>query len=431
MDAESQHLTSLPRKRYLGACVVLLSRNHRVNGMFIRDRMQAIVIPVQSEHNLATRNGARICADAFMRTLKGAVVGTSVAIACALMLAIIGCGGSTTGSSDEDRIVAGVNLTELFKTPTQAERDEVLSDWSSRTHSAAGVNIVSQNAVSLGGNAATVRIVSHTVGNITHFGAIVTPDNAEPGSLPLVVYLHGGDDGVDVNELLSVLPIALADSQNAYAYLVPSFRSEELRYNGVTHTSTGDASPWDRDADDVLSLIDAAVSLVPAIDSERIGLVGFSRGACVAMLTGIRDKRIDLVIEFFGPTDFYSAWTEDIFADALEGSLRDLPGLSTLNVDIIQPLKSGTMTYADVRLEMLRRSPVYFVDKLPPTQGHHGTLDNVVPVSEAELLKTAFIAEGVPSTDHTVYMYSGGSHNPLTLLGSFERARGFLARLSH
>lgn len=385
---------------------------------------------MQSEDNSATHNGARIRAGAFMRTLKGAVAGTSIAITFALVLAITGCGGSSTDSSEEYRIVAGVNLTELFKPPTQAERDEVLRDWESRTHSAADVNTVSQKTISLGDVPATVRLVSHTVGNATHFGAIVSPDDAEPGSLPIVVYLHGGDNGVDVDELLSALPIALGGSQGDYAYLVPSFRSEKLRYNGVTYTSTGDASPWDRDVDDVLSLVDVAASLVPAIDGERIGLVGFSRGACVAMLAGIRDKRIDLVIEFFGPTDFYSAWTEEIFADALDGSLRDLPGVSTLNADIIQPLKAGTKTYADVRLDLLRRSPVYFVDQLPPTQGHHGMLDIVVPVSEAELLKAAFIAEGPPSTDHALYTYPLGGHDAVTVLSGLERTRGFLSRLS-
>lgn len=380
--------------------------------------------------NSATHRAIKGCADSSQLLCRERRI-VVIAVLCAFTLAVHGgCSGSSTGSGEEDRIVAGVNLSELFKPPTEAERETVRADWSSRTHNSTGVTPVSQNAISLGGSAATVRIVSHTVGTITHFGAIVSPDNVEAESLPLVIYLHGGDDGVDVSELLTVLPIALASSQDDYVYLVPSFRAEELRYNGVTHTSTGDASPWDRDADDVMSLINVAISLTPAIDPERIGVVGFSRGACVAMLTGIRDERIDLVIEFFGPTDFYSAWTEDIFADALNGSLRDLPGLSTLNADIIQPLKTGTMTYAEVRLEMLRRSPVYFVDLLPPTQAHHGTLDNVVPVSQANLLKAAFAAEGLPTTNHTVYIYSGGSHNPLSLLGSFERARGFLARLA-
>ncbi len=342
----------------------------------------------------------------------------------------VGCSGSSTDGGDEDRIVEGVNLTELFRAPENVEIEAILGDWAARTHAAANATVVSQSPVSLGGTAATVRVVSHTVDGATHFGAIVSPDNATPGSLPLVVYLHGGDEGVDVSELLSVLPIALSSSQDDYVYVVPSFRSEQLRYNGVTHTSTGDASPWDRDVDDVLSLIDVAIATVPAIDEERIGLVGFSRGACVAMLAGIRDERIDLVIEFFGPTDFYSDWTEDIFADALEGSLRDLPGLSVLNANVIQPLKAGELSYAEVRKEMLRRSPVYFLDYLPPTQGHHGTSDNVVPVSEGNRLKSAMSSSGLSTDDYTVYIYTGGGHNPITLLGSFELARGFLARLS-
>lgn len=343
---------------------------------------------------------------------------------------LVSCGGSSTSSDDEDRIVEGINLTQLFQEPSSSERQAVLNDWDTRTHAAVGVTTISQSPLSLGGTAATLRIVSHTVNSNTHFGAVLSPDNASAGTLPVVVYLHGGDDGVDVTELLQVLPIALGNSQDDYVYLVPSFRSEELRYSGFTHTSTGDPSPWDRDVDDVLSFIDAALTVAPAADGDRIGLVGFSRGACVAMLAGLRDPRIDLVIEFFGPTDFFSTWSEDIFADALEGSLRDLPGLSTLNTDVIQPLKAGSLTFAQARLEMLKRSPVYFVDMLPPTQAHHGTVDNVVPVSEAHLLRSAFTAEGLSSSDYSVFIYTGGGHNPLTLLGSFERSRGFLARLT-
>ncbi len=356
---------------------------------------------------------------------------TAVVLIIASEMLVLGCSGSSTSSGDEDHIVAGVNLTELFQLPTAAEREDVLDDWTSRTHAAVEVSTVSQTSVSLGGTASTLRIVSHSVGANTHFGAVLSPDNAGSGTLPVVVYLHGGDDGVDVSELLTVLPIALGSSQDDYVYLVPSFRAEELRYSGVTYTSTGQASPWDRDVDDVLSLIDAALTIVPAADPERVGVVGFSRGACVAMIAGIRDPRIDLVIEFFGPTDFFSPWSEDIFADALDGSLRDLPGLSTLNEDIIQPLKNGGLSNASARLEMLRRSPVYFVDMLPPTQAHHGTVDNVVPVTEAELLRAAFTAGGLSSPDHTVYIYTGGGHSPLTLLGSFERARGFLGRLTN
>jgi dienelactone hydrolase len=173
-----------------------------------------------------------------------------------------------------------------------------------------------------------------------------------------------------------------------------------------------------------------AFSVIPAADPDRIAAVGFSRGACVAMLMGIRDPRVDLVIEFFGPTDFYSPFTEEIVADALTGTLRELPGVSTLNEIVIQPLKAGSLSPAEARMEMLRRSPVYFVDILPPTQGHHGTSDNVVPVSEAQLLQNAFADAGLTTPDYSVFLYNGGGHNPVTLSGSFERARSFLARLT-
>lgn len=343
----------------------------------------------------------------------------------------IGCDGSSTNSTDDDRIVEGVNLTTLFKAPTVEEEDSVLADWGSRSYSASGVQVASQTAISLGGTAATLRVVSHSSAGAIHYGAILSPDNAEAQSLPIIVYLHGGDNGVDISELLDVLPIALGSAADDYVYLVPSFRSEQLRYGGATYTSTGAASPWDRDVDDALSLTNVAISLTSSADPERIGVVGFSRGACVGMLMGIRDSRIDLVIEFFGPTDFFSPFTEEIFADALTGSLADLPGLSTLNEDFIQPLKAGSLTPAQFRLEMLRRSPVYFVDLLPPTQAHHGALDNVVPVSEAERLRGAFGAGGLGSPDYTIYVYANGGHNPVTLFGSFDRARSFLERLSN
>ena len=234
----------------------------------------------------------------------------SLVVVFVLAASFAGCGGSSTGSDDNDRIVEGVNLTELFKAPTEAERDSVFANWALRSNPATDVEIQYQTTLTLGESAATLRVVSHTVDGAMHYGAIVSPDVAKPGSLPLVLYLHGGDNGVDVSELLTVLPYALENEQDDFAYVVPSFRSEELRYAGATYTSAGEASPWDRDVDDALALTTVALDLTPAADPERIGVVGFSRGACVGMLMGIRDSRIDLVIEFFGPTDFFSPFTE-------------------------------------------------------------------------------------------------------------------------
>jgi acetyl esterase/lipase len=351
-------------------------------------------------------------------------------LTCASALTFLACSSSSTGSDDGDHIVEGVNLTQLFQPPTAQEQQAVVADWAARSVAASGAVIVNASPVSLGGTAATVSIISHTLGGVTRFGAAIAPDNSGPGSLPLVVYSHGGDTGVDVSELLTILTVALASAQDDYVYLIPSFRSEPLTYQGVTYQSTGTASPWDHDVDDALALVNSALSLIPAADPDRIGVVGFSRGACVGMLMAIRDDRIDVVIEFFGPTDFYGDFAQDVFEDALTGTLRPLPGLQALNAEIIQPLKNGTMSYSDARLAMLRRSPVYFVDRLPPTQAHHGRSDNIVPVGEAERLREVFDDTDLEAPDYAVFLYTGGTHNPITLLGSFERARGFLERLN-
>lgn len=413
--------------RHLDTGGVLSRRNHRVKGLLILDRLTRWQLTAGEVDNPSSLTDSASLANCFKNVTNYVGVGASC---IALAILISGCGGSSTGSGDSDRIVEGVNLTELLRPPTASERQEVMNEWASRTHGASNVNVVVENPVMLGTTAATVSIISHSVGSVTHFGALLAPNNAVPGSLPLFVYLHGGDEGVDVSELLSVISIGLGSSQDNYAYLVPSFRAEELRYNGVTYSSTGDPSPWDRDVDDAQSLLDVAIFLLPAADPERIAVVGVSRGACVGMLMGIRDERVDLVIEFFGPTDFFSVWSEDIFADALRGTLRPLPGLETLYQDVVQPLKAGTLTFSQVRQQILRRSPAHFVSLLPPTQAHHGTADNVVPVSEAQALRAAFTSAGLSAPDYNVYLYAGGGHNPLSLSGSLERARGFLQRLS-
>ena len=96
----------------------------------------------------------------------------------------------------------------------------------------------------------------------------------------------------------------------------------------------------------------------PAADAENVGVLGFSRGAGVGMLMGIRNPRIDRVVEFFGLTDFFGSFVQDIVEDALRGSLRDLPGLAFLSEMYIQPLKRGELTIPEVRSELIRRSPV-------------------------------------------------------------------------
>jgi dipeptidyl aminopeptidase/acylaminoacyl peptidase len=257
----------------------------------------------------------------------------------------------------------------------------------------------------------------------------VVPAGAQPGSLPLLIYGHGGDNGEDLDQILQLLPLFLPGEVEEFVIVVPSFRSERLVFDGTTYISEGPASPWDRDVDDALALLNVVAATTPAADMGRVGVLGFSRGACVGLLMAIRDARIDLVVEFFGPTDFFGPFVRQVTREALLGTLRPLPGLDYLNDTVIQPLRNGQITMGEARLEILRRSPAHFASLLPDVQVHHGTDDPTVPVGEAERLIEVMLLLGRGQPEFESYLYPGGVHDPLSLPGSLMRTLAFLDRL--
>lgn len=344
-----------------------------------------------------------------------------------LAAALAACAGSPAGP-DSGPFVEGVDLGVLFAPPTAQEIQAVRSEWAARRPEAREVTVAFARAFPIGQTPGTLRVLSHRVDGHLHFGAVIAPD--VDGPLPVLVLLHGGDDGVAVSGLeVQALILALGDLAGDFVYAVPAFRSEPLRVDGQTFLSGGEPSPWDRDVDDALALLDAALLTTPAADPGAVGVVGFSRGGLVGLLMAVRDPRIERVIEFFGPTDFFDDYVREIVVDALRGIPRDLPGFAVLDERFIQRMKRGELTEAAVRPELVRRSAVLFAEVLPPLQLHHGTADEVVDVSQARSLIRALERLGRAPPDFEGHIYEGGRHDPLTLPGAIQRARGFIARL--
>jgi dipeptidyl aminopeptidase/acylaminoacyl peptidase len=341
------------------------------------------------------------------------------------------CSEASTAPSSPagERVVEGVNVTRLFARPVKPEIDAILAEWATRDVQARTVQQLESSTVFLGTTPAGLRIVSHDVG-VRHVGAILTPSNATPASLPVLVVAHGGDNGVNLDESLLLLNVAFGELRDDFVVVVPSFRSEPLSFSGRRYVSEGEPSPWNRDVDDALALLNVALATTPAADPERIGVLGFSRGACVGLLMAIRDPTmIDLVIEFFGPTDFLGTFAQQVAEEMLRGRAPNLPGVDYLDRALIQPLKRGELTIEEARRELVRRSPVYFASLLPPTQVHHGTADATVPVGEARRLIEVMQALGRTPPQFESYIYEGGGHDPLSLQGSVERGLQFLRRL--
>ncbi len=336
--------------------------------------------------------------------------------------------GCEVSSSEEgDKIVSGVNLSEVFAEPTQSELNAVLADWATRDPRAEGVTLEVEQSLTVGaGVPATLRIFGHEVDGVTHYGAVIAPDNLAPGSTPVLVYSHGGDSGVSVDGEVLLLLGLFPDLASQFIIVVPSFRDEPLFYNGSQWRSEGPASPWDRDVDDTFALIDVAREAVPAADVNRIAVLGFSRGAGVGMLMDVRSNAVKGVVDFFGPTDFFGPFVQEVTSEILEGSHRELPGLDYLSSEWVLPYQAGEVSLEDIRVELVRRSPALFADRIERLQIHHGTADVVVPVSQAEAMIEAMQNAGHTSASFESFLYAGGGHNPFTLEGSFTRASAFL-----
>ena len=317
------------------------------------------------------------------------------------------------------------DLDALFSAPTPAEIAQVEVEWATRTPEVSGVQLELDEEFARGFQSFRVRVISHTVGGLRHYGVVVTPAGARPGSLPVVLYTHGGDTGVELAEIFLINTVLQPRGLSA-AIVAPSYRSEPVEFEDRKFLSEGPPSPWDRDVDDALSLLSVALEEAVELDGERIAVLGISRGGGVGLLAAARDPRIDAVVEFFGPTDFFGEYAREIFEEALAGELRPVAGLEYLNEALIQPWIRGELSDAAGRLELVRRSAAYFVGHMPPVQLHHGDADEVVAVSQAERLIEAMREAGKTEGEFEAHVYPGGVHDPFALPGAPDRAAEFL-----
>ena len=329
----------------------------------------------------------------------------ALAAAAALVLALPACDHvdpEERPPPPEGTLFAGVNFTTLFAPPTPTEVQAVLADWAGRNPSSSNASVVAEAEV--GG--ATLAVVEHTVTSagapdVTHYGVVRIPAGASEA--PVLVVHHGGDNGFSISALTSntgVLQFAgvFAPIAEEAVLVFPVYRSETINTEAVPtlggpYTASGDPSPWDYDVDDSMALLSAAFELFgDETDDGRVAAIGFSRGANTAVLQAVRDPRLDAVVDYYGPTDFYneSAFqlAQAILLPESNPSFQQaiqLPAAQFLLDNVLDPLRNADDTfnpnadYGPARLDVLRRSPGIFASALPDTRVHHHFRDGVVP----------------------------------------------------
>lgn len=341
-----------------------------------------------------------------------------------LLALAVAVGACDSPTDRDDPLTLEERLDAAFAPPSMAEIAAIRAEWAARDPHAENVQQVGTFEMRFDGYTSDARIYRHSVDGNVHVGLVMIPRVASPASLPVLVYGHPGDGGLNLIEM-TLLDAILGPRADEFVIVAPTFRSEPLIIGSQRFFSTGEPSPWDRDVDDALALLEVALSEVAEADETRIYVSGFSRGAGVALLMGIRDPRIRGVIEVAGPTDFTSEYVRDIVEEALADSLRALPGLNDLDRELIQPFARGEISVQRLRAELLRRSPVFFVDDLPPLQVHHGEADDIVVPEQAVALRTALRQV---NRDDEVFLYPGVGHLPFGMFALPGRVQDWFDR---
>jgi hypothetical protein len=339
----------------------------------------------------------------------------------------------------------GIDFDRLLAEPTPAEVATIVAEWQSRAdggaYTAGAITIEYEG--DLLGDGSRVVLIGHTTATSTarHYGAVRVPPG--DGPFPILVVHHGGDRGFDLMQYLGVLaaPSYFGELANATITVLPTYRGEAMTGTPVgTLTSGGHPSPWDRDVDDALALLDAVIRSVPEADVSRIGTVGFSRGGGVALQMAARPlpagytHGVRAVTSYFGPTDLGSPAFREI-AEQLahfDGTIYELlPGAPFLKNEVLRPLLRGEITYEQARLEFIRRSPAHYAHRLTNVQVHHHHRDAIVPFDQFTALEarrgqiggaTEFYAYGTPGTPGVQFH----SIDPAVLPGHVERTTDFL-----
>lgn len=320
------------------------------------------------------------------------------------------------------------DLSDLMAPPTLAEINAVKADWASRDYTAYNWTVLHTGMLA----GFRVDIVSHEVEGDVHYAAVRYPENYNSNSsYPVLVSNHGGASGVNVVSLNAFQ----ATCYRSFFIALPSFRSEELRTGNlapVDYTSGGVENEMDGDTDDALALLTGVLQIAGA-DENRVGVLGGSRGGGVSHLMACKDNRIKRASIFYGATDHMTlpglqAKMEDYVDNG--GGLKP-PEAATYTYGVA-PYLDGTLSLAEARLELLKRSAIYFIDELPlPYQVHHGDADPVVTPNHSQLFAAEFANMGIGSPDFEYYEYSGEGHNLPPETGAPALRESYLCELNN
>lgn len=210
------------------------------------------------------------------------------------------------------------------------------------------------------------------------------------GSLPALVWVHGGVHG-DWNPVY--LPMVKEAVARGYVVIAPDYRGS-IGYGAEFHDAI-DYGGYE--VDDVLMAVDYLSAEVEEVDTERIGVMGWSHGGFISAHTVLREEHPFRAAAAIVPVSnliFRLAYKGPAY-QALFSTQERIRGLPHERREIY-----------------VERSPVYHVDELEvPMLVHVATNDDDVDFVESEMFVNALRAKKPDLAETKVYVDPPGGHS--------------------
>ncbi len=199
------------------------------------------------------------------------------------------------------------------------------------------------------------------------------------GSVPALIFIHGG--GWSKGKRSDYLPYLIDFAEKGYVTVTVSYRLSGAAHFPAAVEDVKCAVRWVR-----------AHASQYGIDPDRIALIGGSAGGHLALMAGYSDDnrfagechdtvtaRVQAVVDLYGPVDLTTEYARNRRESiGFTGhSWQEAPGL----------YKAASPRF-------------YITPDDPPTLIFHGTIDNLVPVSQSDSLHKWLDRVGVPNEYH-------------------------------